>query len=317
MTRLIAFAAAALLCASAVAAQSVTFTRVGTIPGPADMIRAAGSRAYVSAGKTLTIYDISDPAAPRQLGAYTFPEEIWSFRIAEPYVYVGANFFGLGILDVTNPAAPALVGSLKTPGQAKTAAVFEGRALIIDHMEGVVMADITNRARPAAAGSFFVDGYARDVVTAGSLAFAVDSPTGFYIFDLAGPTPLEPVAALQTGTGLRTVEVSEAARLAVLVGAGTLQPYDVSTPSKPVKLAPFKTPGGALRVALDGRTAYVADGREGLQVVDLTNPQAPSVAANFKAAAPVRDVALAGDHLLLLTGTPQDKQEVLIVTRSR
>jgi hypothetical protein len=305
--------AAMALSAGAAAAQTVTFTRAGTIAGPADMVRAAGSRAYISAGRTLTIYDITDGAAPKRLGAYTFPEEIWSFRVAEPHVFVGANFFGLGILDVSNPASPMLVGSFKTPGQAKTAAVFKGKALIIDHMEGVVMADVTNLAKPAGAGSFFVDGYARDVVTAGPLAFAVDSPTGFYVFDLAGANPLEPVAVLQTGTALRTVEVSEAARLAVLVGGGSLQPYDVSNPAKPVKLAAFRTPGGAQRVALDGRSVYVADGREGLQVVDVSTPDAPAIVGTFKTAAPARDVAISGNHVLVLTGAPQEKQEVLIL----
>jgi hypothetical protein len=305
------------LAAASASAQSIAFTQVGSIAGPADMLRVQGTHAYISAGRTLTIYDLASPAAPKRLGAYTFPEEIWSFRVNGSYAYVGANFFGLGILDLSNRSAPVLAGSFKPPGQAKTAAVFEGKALIIDHMEGVVLANISNMAKPVGAGSFFVDGYARDIVTAGSHAYAVDSPTGFYVFDLSGSNPLEPIATLQSGTGLRTVEISDAAKLAVLVGGGTLQPYDVSNPAKPVKLAPFRTPGGAQRVALDGRTAYVADAREGLQLVDFSNSSAPAIVGGFKTAAPARDVAVSGPHVLVLVGAPQEKQEVLILQRTR
>ncbi len=207
-----------LLFVSPLAAQSVSFTPAGTIPAPVDLIRVEGTHAYVSSGKTLTIYDVSNAEAPKREGAYTFPEEIWSFRVSGSTAYVGANFFGLGILDVSNPSTPVLRGSFKTPGQAKTAAPFGSKIAVIDHMEGVVLVDASNTAKPVGAGSFFVDGYARDLVTAGSLVYAVDSPTGFYILDLSASKPMEPITALQTGAGLRSVEVS--GPLAVLVGNG-------------------------------------------------------------------------------------------------
>ena len=306
-----------LVSTPALFAQPTTFMPVGSIPAPIDMIRVEGPRAYVSSGKTLTIYDVSNPSAPKREGAYTFPEEIWSFRVAGSTAYVGANFFGLGILDVSNPAAPVLRGSFKTPGQAKTAAVFGSRIVVIDHMEGVVLVDASNAAKPVSAGSFFVDGYARDIVTAGSFAYAVDSPAGFYVLDLSKPNPMEPVSALQSGAGLRTIEVSGS--LAMLVGGGSLQPYDVSNPAAPVKAPPFRTPGGAQRAALSGRVAYVADGGEGLQVVDFSRPAAPVIIGNYKMSGTARDVAVEGSLVFVVVSEakarPQDGGQVVILRR--
>jgi len=172
---------------------------------------------------------------------------------------------------------------------------------VVDHMEGLVEVDITNPAKMLSPGSFFLDGYARDVVTSGSLAFAVDSPTGLYVFDLARPGPLEPIATMQNGTALRTVDVTtgEGPRLAVLVGGGALQVYDVSDPVKPIKLPLYKTPGTAQRVALNGRLAYVADGAGGLTVVDLSKPDQPTMVGSHKTATSARDVAVA-DSLVLV-----------------
>ena len=216
--------------------------------------------------------------------------------------YVGVNFFGLGILDLSNPSSPVLRGSYKTPGQAKIGAVFGNRAARRrphgGHRRGRHLEPFQAFVSP---GSFFLDGYARDVVASGSLAFAVDSPTGLYVFDLARPGPLEPIATLQNGTALRTVDVTsgDGPRLAVLVGGGTLQTYDLSDPAKPVRLSAYKTPGGAQRVALNGRMTYVADGAAGLLIVDLSKPDAPVIVGAHKTPTAARDVAVAGDLVLV------------------
>jgi hypothetical protein len=307
-----------LLVTAALSAQTLTFTSIGSIPAPVEAIRVQGNHAYVGAGRTLTIYDVTNPAAPKREGSYTFPEEIWSFRVYGTHVYVGANFFGLGILDVSNPSSPVLRGSFKTPGQAKTAAVVGSKVAVIDHMEGLVFVDASNVVKPVGAGTFFLDGYGRDVTASGRYAYAVDSPTGFYVLDLSKPGPLEPVSSVQSGTGLRTIEVSES--LAVLVGGGSLQPYDISNPAAPVKAPPFRTPGGAQRVALQGTRAYVADGREGLQVVDFSVLSKPVITGAHKTATAARDVAVSGPLVFMLiadpNGRPQDPGSVVILRQA-
>jgi hypothetical protein len=320
----IASAAAAWIVGGAVAAsaQTMNLVPVGSIPNPQvgsanqfDTIEVRGTHAYVASGKTLTIFNVSNPASPTREGAFTFPEEIWSFTVSGSLAYVGDNFFGLAVLDVSNASAPVLRGSLKTPGQAKAAAVFGTRALVVDHMAGLVLVDISNPAKPISLGSFFVDGYARDVVTSGSLAYAVDSPSGFYVLDLSKPDPLEPVSLLQSGAGLRGVEVSDASapgpKIAVLLGGGSLQVYDVSNPAKPIQSPPFRTPGGALRVSLKGKLAYVADGAAGLQVVDLSTPFKPAIIGSYKTTGPARDVAVTDSLVFVVTTT-----EVVILRQS-
>lgn len=185
-------------------------------------------------------------------------------------------------------------------------------------MEGLVFVDAANAAKPAAAGTYFLDGYARDVTTSGRYAYAVDSPTGFYVLDLSKPGPLEPIAAVQSGAGLRTVEVSET--FAVLVGGGSLQPYDVTNPAAPVKAPPFRTPGGAQRVSLKGRLACVADGREGLQVVDFSAPSKPVVVGAHKIDGIARDVAASGSLVFVVVSEPgarpQDGGRVVILKQT-
>ena len=287
------------------AGQEVEFNQVAVLPGPADLVELNGRRAYVAAGNTLTIFDLSDVTAPRRHGSYTFPEKIWGFVVIDSLVYVAADFFGLGILDVSDPDAPALLGAVKTPGQVKDVDVSGTTAVLADHMSGVDLVDVSDVRAPASLGSVYLDGYSRDVAVLGPLAYAVDDPSGFYVLDLAQTDSWEPMSALQSADGPRIVQVSaDAPRpLAVLLGHGTLQVYDLSTPTEPVHRSTYATPGGALRVALDGARAYVADGAHGLLVVDLDDPAAPRVVGSYKPAEAVRDVAVSGDLTLVAVGT--------------
>jgi hypothetical protein len=303
--------------AASVSAQTVNFTPVGSIAGPADLIKVNGGFAYVSAGKTLTIVDITNPAAPKPAGAYTFPELIWGFTVAGPTVYVAADTYGLGILDVSNSAAPVLRGALKTPGQAKNVAPFGRTVLVADHVSGIDLVDVSTPATPVLAGSFFVDGFAKDVVTRGTLAFALDQPAGLSVFDLGKSGSFEPSAmvtlanpiALRAQLDVSQNLANEGPRVAVVVGGGPIQVYDVSNRQAMTHAASYRTPGFSQRVALQGTRAYVADGPAGLQVVDLSTPSKPGIVGSYKTASPARDVAVAGSLVFVIVASG----EVLIL----
>jgi parallel beta-helix repeat protein len=55
-----------------------------------------------------------------------------------------------------------------------------------------------------------------------------------------------------------------------------LRILDVSTPSAPVEVGFYNTPGFATNVAVLGNYAYVADGSSGLRIIDISTPASPS-----------------------------------------
>jgi hypothetical protein len=295
-------------------AQAPAFSLAGTIPGPANLIEVDGTRGFLVGDKTLTVVDLANPGAPVKLGSYSFPEKIWGIRVVGSLVYVAADFFGLGIVDVSNPKSPVLRGSVKLPGQAKNVAIVGTTALVADHMTGLDIVDVANAAKPVRRDSFFLEGYARDVVSAGSMAYAIDAPAGLYTFDLSKQGPIESIASQQSARAPASIEVSKG--LAVLVGSGMLQIYDLTKPAAPVRAGTFQPPGGrAVRATLVGSSAFVAAGRDGLQVVDLSTPSVPALISGFKTAEPARDVAATDTHIFLVVGTGEEGGEVLILKR--
>ena len=323
VTGLLACVTLAGVVAPTASAQTVTLDPVGVIPGPVEHVRVQGDYVYVSYHTTFTVWDVSNPVAPRKMGSTEFPEEIWGFRVRGDRAYVGANFFGVGILDLSDPAAPTLLGSHKTLGQTKIGAVYENRVVLIDHMEGMVMVDTSDETAPTGAGSFFLDGYARDVVTSGRMAYATDSPTGLYVFDLSVPGPPEPVGILHAPASPRFIEVQrevgEPSGILAGAGAGQLQIYDASNPAVPVKAATFETPGRASRVAMAGSLVFVADAQAGITIVDISMPSAPTAAGRFQTDAPARDIATTDTHVFVVVGAGERQEgetEVRIFRRS-
>ena len=297
-------------------AQPIALKQVGSIRVPADTVELRGSHAFVAGGHTLTVLDLSEPSAPKKIAEYAFPEQIWSFRLAGSYAYVAANFYGLGILDISNPAAPKLRASIKTPGQAKGVALVGTTAFVADHMSGVDIVDLSSLDKPTLRGSYFVDGYARDVAASSRFEFAVDAPTGLYALDPARPGPPEAVGQVQSAAAPQMIEVMEQGGrvVACLVGGGALQLYDVTDPGKPVHLSSFKTPSGRpARIAIDGVRGYVADGREGVQIVDLSNPSSPVLVGGIKTTAPARDVAVGGGLVVVAVGMGEGNEEVVVL----
>ena len=65
-------------------------------------------------------------------------------------------------------------------------------------------------------------------------------------------------------------------------------------------------------MALKGRTAYVADNAEGIQVVDLSAPSKPRIVSSYKTAKPALDVALVDSLVYVVTG----RDELLILRQT-
>jgi hypothetical protein len=325
-------------------AQRPTFAPAAFIPGPVDLLRAQGRFLYAVASKELTIFDVSNPSAPKRVGGYALPQQVWGFRIVGDRAYVADGHAGIAILDLSAPAAPRLISLFKTPGQAKNVSVLGNRAFVANHNSGLDVIDISDPAKPKLLGSTDLDGYARDVATFASFAVAVDNPSGVYVFDARGEAPFDPVATLQSATAPQQVEATEiaGARIAVLAGSapydplrtetgkprvrgGAVQLVDVSNPAAPVLTATHATAATGRRLAVNGSRVYVADGEVGLRVLDITAPSNPVVVASYKTAKPARDVAVAGSLVFVALGgtssvaggTSPEAGEIVVLQENR
>lgn len=322
-----AAAAIGALSGAPAAAQTRTLEAAGFIPGPATTVHVHASIAYVSDGPTLRLVDVSDPAAPVVRGSYTFPQNVYGVRVQDAVAYAAIDFHGLGILDVSDPAAPALLGAFQTAGQALSVDVAGSTAVVANRLSGVELIDVSDPTAPVAAGAYFTEGYAIDVNAVGSFAYVVDRPGGLSILDLSQPS--DDMAAVgahgSTERPATTAAVSRdpaapGATLAAIVTTDTLlELFDVTDPSAPARVGayrhPERPPAGrniaAPRVRLAGALAHVADVFPPflVQVVDLSDPARPALAATYEPYGPPRDLSVAGALVFVAVGAGDDPSE--------
>lgn len=304
----------------AVFAQAPKFARVGTIDGPAELVQLRGTSAYVVADKTLRIFDVASPSAPRRVGAYTFPEHIRALTVSGALVYAAADFYGLRIVDVSNPEVPVERGSLPMRGGILTIAMAGRNVLVTTNLvEGVQIVDVSNARAPVLLTTYFTDGYAQAVAASGPLAYVSDSPTGLYILDLSNASSPAVMSTLQTtikrlGSGEMPavpsplVAVSEqaaasAARTAVVLEkmTGLVELFDVTNPRKAPKIGEVGTSARSQCLAVSGFWAYIGV-QDGVQILDLSDRSKPALAASFKTRQPPLSVAVADSLVFAAVG---------------
>ena len=309
-----------LVSSAPVTARTPDLSRIAAIDGPADLVQVDGTVLYVVADRTLRIVDITNPSVPKAAGAFTFPEHIRSFAVSGSSVYVLADFHGIRILDVSNPASPVLRGSLPLKGGYFTIVLFDKNVLLASGiLAGLQIIDVSDVAKPAPLASYFTDGYAQSISVSRPLAYVIDAPTGLYVFDLSNPrspavvTVLKLNAPQQQSPGAITtgsVAISEAVagrspETAVLLDStnSLLLFYDVSRLAAPVRISSFSVPAGSEALVVRGSMAYIASGRQGLQIVDFSNPIKPVDSGTFKTMQPAHDVAVADSVVFVATGS--------------
>jgi len=287
---------------AAAAATSVEMPVVGTLAGglPQDVV-IQGDYAYVAAQGALSIFDISNPSNPVQVGFYDTPgsaEGVAVVTMGIPeviYAFVADWYAGLRVIDVSDPTAPVKVGSASTSGYAYGVAVSGSYAYVADHAAGLCVIDISDLANPVAVGSCDTPGYAWDVAVDGDYAYVADGVGGLQILDVTSPTSPVAVAFCPALDSVNDVAVvGDYAYVAD--GESGLRVIDVSDPTDPgCDFATLDTPGEALGVFVAGDRAYVADGEAGLQVVDISDPGDPVLLGSVDTPGTATGVAGSGE----------------------
>jgi hypothetical protein len=240
-----------------------------------------GSRLYVALGNFFTggsaaglaILDVSIPEHPRVLSIWMSPTKMKGSAAVvadNRYAYLGAMTQGVLILDVSNPAAPTLVTTF-LPGvnfprpnptavqrpNARGLALVGDRLYIADDAGGLRIADVSDRLHPREIGRCVNPAMGtkqqayNNVAVNGSYAYVAVDYAGLEVLDVSDPAHIQQV--------------------------GWWNPWHADTPAN----LWLNSPGHTNQIALDAAHAlvYLSAGDSELQVVDVSDPRHPVLAA--------------------------------------
>jgi len=287
---------------------------VGT-PGSARSVAISETHAYVADGSSgLQVIDITNPASPQIVGSVDTPDYARSVAISNTHAYVADGDSGLQVIDITNPTSPQIVGSVDTPDDARGVAISETHAYVADDDSGLQVIDITNPTSPQIVGSVDTPGSARGVAISETHAY-VAAGTSLQVIDITNTgnpqfvgsvgTPVTAYGVATSGThAYVTYDYVEYENSNESISG--LQVVDITNPLSPQTVSSVATPvgwtgpphggyGGARGVAISGTHAYVTSAYS-LQVIDISDPESPTIMGSVHTQFPAVGVAVAGNY---------------------
>jgi hypothetical protein len=286
---------------------------LGQIGGTSYAVAIQGNYAYVSSGPRLVVLNISDPAAPVEIGrTKPMPDLITHIAVEGDYAYVIAPIQELGsaispnglhIVNIANPATPYEVSFYYIPGNVQGVVVAGSNAYIVDD-SGLRIIDFGDLANPIERGFLAID-YAQDVEVAGEYAYIVNYDR-LQIVNVSDPAA--PIEVGYYDAPVPLLSVAVAGSYAYVVGGfddrystnGGLRIVKITNPAHPFEVGFYSLTGRASSIEVAGRLAYIGTTYYGLYILNITHPEAPYLVGQNKIAYPY-DLAVSSGYAYVPT----------------
>lgn len=282
----------------ATAQDSLYIRRVGSLPGwgEAPGLFVDDTLAFVATQSGLRVVNISNPAAPVQIGSLTAPGYCYGVVKQGNYVYLGSPDTGVRIVNVSNPGSPQLVGTHAPTGcLVNGVAVNANYVYASDFIAGVRIIDASNAGMPQPRGVLDLPGQLVSCRRVGNLLYIGAMGGGLRIVDCTIPDSLYEVGFFDTPSAATDIAIEN--DIAYVADNSSLRIIDVSLPSAPFELGRVLTPNSYQFLAVANGFAFVADNILGLRVFDCRDPENPVERGHYDMAARPFSVAMAGEYV--------------------
>ncbi len=219
-----------------------------------DSIAVVGGLAYVG-GSGLTVFDVTDPAAPRRRGS------IYATHPSDLAVYGGYAYLltqaGLKVVDLSILDTPVEVGWTEVDAPAGVTRFAPNDVEISNEIAYLAVGG----QYPSASGEYLGTGALK-------------------VIDVSDPSTPVPIGEIDTADTALDVEL-EGGLAYVAAGRDGLRVFDVSTPSAPHAAGGLALPGSTAKLKVIGATAYVVDqgirneAPRALRIIDVSQPASP------------------------------------------
>lgn len=268
-----------------------------SVPGtPGSMaVELVGKRLYTLSAGGLTVYAVDEPKAPKLIGRVEGLGNVRQMAVRGNIAYVTARQDGLWIVDVSEPSAPQVLSHFETVELATGLDVAGDVAFVGLRVYGVQAIDVSDPRNPRHMSAYKTS-ESQSVLYHDGLLYSGDWAMGeITVFDASDLRNLKVLSlakldgygdgvcvsgdCLFAATGHHAKSGAEELR----EGAGHgLEIFDVSDPRAPGKLSVTKFPRFLLRAndfwtpRVCGNTCFVADTGNGVFVLDVGKPEAPT-----------------------------------------
>ena len=206
------------------------------------------------------------------------------------YAFIANHLGGVCIMDVTDPTDPQEVTVIPLEGWTYDVELVGTMLYICEFYFGIYAYDVTNPEEPQYVTEFPIPPEGNRALASNGVDYliSVNYDYGIYKFDISDPTAIVWDGSQATHGKPRDVEVDPANDLAFvadytedMTGGATI--FDVSTtlPTLPIELSVYNMER-VRSVDFLGNYMYVGSELEGMDIVDISDPEDPLFVSNYE-----------------------------------
>ncbi|MGA9750901.1 MAG: hypothetical protein WBS54_03840 [Acidobacteriota bacterium] len=260
----------------------------------------------VAAGPFLQIVDESNPAALTVVGQVGLPQPIQSLAASGNYVYVADGRAGMAIINASNPAAPYVAGSYATSNALSIALDQKGEfAYVANGDQQILVLNVKDPSAPKrGVAKFFNNANFYDVVVTGRTMLAAAGGKGIFVYSLENPKKPQRAKRVRSLKACTSLAV-QGQLVAALDGDLGLVLVSFPAWNTPTVEGTLTLPNQGLACAFlpqDPTKVLVAEGEGGFQVIDVSNPAAPTVLTSLATPSPCVGTSLSNTDSYLICG---------------
>lgn len=165
--------------------------------------------------------------------------------------------------------------------------VVDEKYAYISTNDGVEIVDIVNKRSPVVVGTVEIDEMGFGFAVDENLMYVADSSSGLVIADVSDPSA--PSIISDTGFAGGALHLAYQDDLVFLMDWNSIRIVDASDPQNPALLVTYTSPQAQdyRDVLVSGDLLYIADGSRGVEIVNTSIPDAPTLAATIITQAPI------------------------------
>ena len=225
-------------------------------------------------GSGLEVVNVSDPSNPIRIHHYASNQQIMDVQVEGDLAFVADWDRGFLILNVSDPSSVVELSQYPISGACIHTEIIGNRAYVVDHQNNynsIIILDISDSNTISLLGEYTqvgVDFW--DPILNGNYMYVGDhseGPDQFFILDVSNPASVQE-AGVYTKTGMTSFCIDGNYLFNADWDKG-LEVYDISNPIDPKKVARFDDGGEAYDVVVVDGIAYLTDGPDGLEIIEL------------------------------------------------
>jgi hypothetical protein len=270
-----------------------------------------GSYAYVAAGSTIYVVNISTPSAPRTVGSLAGTAAS-ALAASQGRLYT-ISATQLSMMDITSPTAPRLLATSNSYGaqgldaSGNTVLLATPTGDPVAEVGGLYIVDTTLPATPVLLQDLYNGFDDVSISVDGGLAVVAANSLGMRIVDVSNPLAAHVVGEVSGNFSTVAVSGQYAYTAQTIPGNPatiSLLVMDLSNPASPAVAGSLNFGSvamGGLKAV--GSLVYAALGSAGLKIIDVSTPQRPYVLSTVMPSGGASTIAVAGNYAYVGTSS--------------